>query len=66
MVKEFLSQLGSQESEFDRLKRLEINVREHIGDFRASDRLTRDELHLNYAREAGHGQASGLTWGSSE
>jgi hypothetical protein len=45
MVKEFLSQLGSQESEFDRLKRLEINVREQIGDFRASDRLTRDELH---------------------
>jgi hypothetical protein len=45
LVKTYLIQLATQESEFDRLKRLEQEIRDQILSFNASDRLTRDELH---------------------
>jgi predicted transcriptional regulator len=45
LVKRFLVELTSGETEFERLKRLEQGARERVGDFRASDRLSRDELY---------------------
>jgi hypothetical protein len=45
LVREFLVSLGSGESKSDRLKRDEHILRETITSFRASDRLSRDELH---------------------
>lgn len=45
LVKQYLVQLATHESEFERLKRLEQEVRDQIRAFNASDRLTRDELH---------------------
>ncbi len=45
LVKKFLSELGSGESEAERLKREERALRESITAFRASDRLSRDDIH---------------------
>lgn len=45
LVKRFLIELASGETEFERLKRLEQAIRESIVDFDASDRLSRDEVH---------------------
>jgi hypothetical protein len=45
LVKRFLVELASGESEFERLKRLERETREKITNFDASDRLSRDEVH---------------------
>lgn len=45
LVKRFLTDLGSGESETERLKREERALRERITRFRASDRISRDELH---------------------
>jgi hypothetical protein len=45
LVKRFLIDLASGESEADRLKREERALRERITTFRASDRLSRDEVH---------------------
>ncbi|MGH8289578.1 MAG: DUF6364 family protein [Steroidobacteraceae bacterium] len=45
LVKEYLAALGSGESQAERLKREERALREQIASFRASDRLSRDELH---------------------
>ena len=45
LVKQFLLELGSGESETERLKRKERMLREQITDFTASDRLSRDEIH---------------------
>jgi len=45
LVKRFIVELASGETEFERLKRLEQAIRESIVDFNASDRLTRDEVH---------------------
>ena len=45
LVKEFLKGLAAEESEVERLKRAELTLRERITRFRASDRLSRDELH---------------------
>lgn len=45
LVKKFLSELGSGESEAERLKREERALRESITAFRASDRLSRDDVH---------------------
>lgn len=45
LVKQFLNDLASSESEAVRLKRLEREIREKITDFRAGDQLSRDELH---------------------
>jgi len=45
LVKRFLSELGSGESEAERLKRRERALRERITIFRASDRLSREDVH---------------------
>lgn len=45
LVKEFLVSLGAGGSHADRLKREERALRERITSFRASDKLSRDELH---------------------
>ncbi len=45
MVRKFLTEMATGESEFERLKRLEIETRAKIKDFRAGDILPRDELY---------------------
>jgi uncharacterized protein DUF6364 len=45
LVKRFLQQLGSEETEIERLKREERGLRERISAFRASDRISRDDVH---------------------
>lgn len=45
LVKRFLIELGSGETETERLKRQERELRECITDFDASDRLSRDDVH---------------------
>jgi post-segregation antitoxin (ccd killing protein) len=45
LVKAYLAQLASQETETERLKRQEREIRSRIGTFNASDRLSREELH---------------------
>ena len=49
LVRRFLLDLTSAESEFDRLKRQEHALRERVTNFRAADRLRRDDLHLRDA-----------------
>jgi predicted transcriptional regulator len=45
LVKRYLIELGSGEGKEDRLKREERALRERITAFRASDRLSRDDVH---------------------
>ncbi|HYZ42516.1 MAG TPA: hypothetical protein VE687_18115 [Stellaceae bacterium] len=45
LVKGFLVELASGETESERLKRQERALRERIAAFRASDRLPRDDIH---------------------
>ena len=45
MVREYVAVLAGEETEFEKLRRMESQVRAQIGAFRASDRLSRDELH---------------------
>ena len=45
LVKRFLVELASGESEAEQLKREERALRERIADFDASDRLSRDDVH---------------------
>ena len=45
LVREFLTSLGEEESDFERRKRLQAEVLASIKDFRAGDRMTRDEAH---------------------
>jgi plasmid stability protein len=45
MVRSFLIEVASGESESDRLKREEARLRQSIRAFRAGDRLGRDEIH---------------------
>ena len=45
LVKGFLLDLASGETEFERLRREERALRERIQNFNASDRLSRDEVH---------------------
>jgi hypothetical protein len=49
LVKRFLLDLASGESETERLKRQERELRERIIDFDASDRLSRDDVHRRRA-----------------
>ena len=49
LVKEFLSGLGREESDFERGKRLQDEVLATIRRFRASNRLTRDAVHRRRA-----------------
>ncbi len=45
LVKDYLVTLGAGESQVERLKREERDLRAQIRSFRASDKLSRDELH---------------------
>ena len=45
LVKRFLAELVGEESDAERLKREERELRERITSFRAADRLTRDDAH---------------------
>jgi predicted transcriptional regulator len=45
LVKQFLVELASGETETEQLKREERALRESISDFDASDRLSRDDVH---------------------
>jgi hypothetical protein len=45
LVKQFLLDLASGESEGERLKRQERELRERITDFDGADRLSRDDVH---------------------
>lgn len=49
LVKSFLIELASGESKTERLKREERALRERITAFRASDRLSRDDVHSRSA-----------------
>lgn len=45
LVKGFLEQLATEESDFERRRRMQHEVMASIGEFRAGDRQTRDELY---------------------
>ena len=45
LVKAYLEQLASHETEIERLKRQEREIRCRIATFNASDRLSREDLH---------------------
>jgi plasmid stability protein len=45
MVREYLTGIANSETEFERLKQKEAALRSKVGGYRASDRLSRDELH---------------------
>ena len=45
LVKRFLMELASEESDTERLKRKERLLRERITEFRGSVRLPRDDIH---------------------
>ena len=45
LVKQFLNELAQEESETERLTREEAELRASIRSFRASDRLSRDNIH---------------------
>jgi hypothetical protein len=45
LVRTFLVELAQEESEAERLKRQEQALRARITTFRASDRVSRDQLH---------------------
>jgi len=49
LVREFLSGLGAEESDFERRKRLQKEVLATIRSFRAGDRLTRQKVHDRHA-----------------
>ena len=46
LVKAFLEQLASHETETERLKRQEREIRSRIVDFSASDRLSREDIYI--------------------
>jgi plasmid stability protein len=45
LVRQFLMDLGSGESDVERLRREERSLREQVQAFRAGDRLPRGDLH---------------------
>jgi hypothetical protein len=45
LVRRYLAELGTEESDFERLKRQERALREQIACFSASDRLSREAVH---------------------
>ena len=49
LVREFLTNLGEKEPDFERRKRLQREVLATIRSFRAADRLTRNQVHKRNA-----------------
>ena len=45
LVSEYLRQMSSGVSKFDRLEAQQYQVQREIGSFQASDRMGRDEIH---------------------
>jgi hypothetical protein len=45
LVRQFLTALAAEESEYERLVRQEKELRARVSNFSASDRLSRDELY---------------------
>lgn len=45
LVREFLVNLGEEESDFEHRKRLQDEVIASVKNFRAGDRLSREEIH---------------------
>lgn len=45
LVRRFLIEIAAEESEFERLKRLEMKARERLGHFEVGELLPRDELY---------------------
>ncbi len=45
LVREFLTSLSEEESDFERRRRLQAEVLASVKDFRAGDRMTREEAH---------------------
>jgi plasmid stability protein len=45
LVRELLTELAEDESDFERRKRLQDEVIASVRDFRAADRLSREEIH---------------------
>jgi hypothetical protein len=45
LVKAYLEQLASHETEIERLKRQEREIRSQIAAFNAGDRISREDLH---------------------
>lgn len=45
LVKRFLTELAANESDYERLKREEKELRARIHGFSARDRMSRDEVH---------------------
>jgi plasmid stability protein len=50
LVSEYLRSLSDREAEFSRLEAQQRRIQEEIESFRASDRLSRDELHERAVR----------------
>jgi len=50
LVRRYLVDLAGSESEFERLEKLERELRGRIETFRANDRLSRDAIHARKAR----------------
>jgi plasmid stability protein len=49
LVREFLTGLGEEESDFGRRKRLQEEVLSSVKNFRAGDRMTREKAHTRNA-----------------
>ena len=49
LVRRYLIDLAGSESEFERLEKLELELRGRIKAFRANDRLPRDAIHARKA-----------------
>lgn len=45
LVRDYLTSLAGEESEFERLERLERELRQSVAAFDGSSRVSRDELH---------------------
>ena len=45
LVREFLASLGDAESDYQRRKRLQAEVLASVKEFRAGDRMSREEAH---------------------
>lgn len=45
LVRKFLADMAAGQSDFDRLKQLELDTRKRIKIFNGADRLSRDEIH---------------------
>lgn len=57
LVREFLQELGTGESEFERLHKKELELRKRITGFSGRDLLARDELHDRALAREVHEQA---------